>query len=358
MPSPVRVVLLGNSFAEKVQLPALRFAGGNEVVGIAGHDAEKAALTAARWGIARSSGDWRELLELGPDLVIVSTPVDLHAPMVRASLEAGANVLCEKPFALDAAEASALAELAEQRGRLALIDHQLRWNPNRRKLRALVREGFLGELYHVRCDLVLDNPAFLERPFSWWFQAERGGGVLGALGSHMIDGVQWMFGEVRAVRARLSTFVGEREASGGARRRVTADDHAELWLELASGAEVSLTVGVATPGASRFLVEACGSTGTLRLDLEDDLVGGSHGEPLEPVELDSPMPSARELGLEAAGPFAALEPLFLADVIGAVTRGDRALEHAATFQDGVACMRVLDAARRSSRTGNEVRLRG
>ena len=356
MPSPVRVVLLGNSFAERVQLPALRFAGGNEVVGIAGHDAEKAARTAASWGIARSSGDWREMLELSPDLVIVATPVDLHAPMVRASLEAGAHVLCEKPFALDAAEAEELASQARQLGRLALIDHQLRWNPNRRKLRQLVREGFLGRLLHVRCDLVLDNPGFLDRPFSWWFQAERGGGVLGALASHMIDGIQWMFGDVVAVRARLSTFVPERLDASGTTRRVTADDHAELWLELEGGVEVSLTTSVVTPGASRFLVEACGTEGTLRLDLEDDLIGGAHGAPLEPIPLETPMATAEELGLEAYGPFAALEPLFLADVIGAVMRGDGEVAHAATFDDGVACMRVLDAARRSSRTGSAVRL--
>ncbi len=351
MPAPVRVVLFGNSYAERVQLPALRAAGGNQVIGIAGHDPEKAARTAAEWNIGRSTGQWRELLDLRPDLVLISTPVDLHAPMVRAALAAGANVLCEKPFALDATEALELADLARQSGKLAVLDHQLRWNPYRRKLRTLLQQGYVGELQHVRFDLVLDNPGYFERPFSWWFQAERGGGVLGALGSHLIDGVLWMLGPVESVRARLRTYVKSRADSNGVERRVSADDHAELWLQLASGVDVSLTTAVSAPGASRFLIEACGSLGTLRLDLEDDLIGGLHGQPMEPIAVEGGTPTSDE-----RGPFAALEPLLLAEVLDAVRAGKAELEGAASFDDGVECMRIIDAARRSAKGGSRVRL--
>ena len=92
MANPVRIVLFGNSQAEAVQLPALNHIGGNEVVGIAGYDAEKAAATAENWGIGRSTSNWRELLELDPDLVIVTTPVNLHYEMTRAALDAGHEV--------------------------------------------------------------------------------------------------------------------------------------------------------------------------------------------------------------------------------------------------------------------------
>jgi len=78
MATQVRIALIGNSHAEAVQLPTLAHIGGNEVIGIAGHNAQKAAASAKRWGIERSTSDWRELLELEPDLVIVATPVDLH----------------------------------------------------------------------------------------------------------------------------------------------------------------------------------------------------------------------------------------------------------------------------------------
>jgi predicted dehydrogenase len=357
MPSPVRVVILGNSFARRIQLPALELAGGNVVVGIAGHDEQKAAETAAEWSIPHSTGDWRALLDLEPDLVLVSTPVDLHAPMVRAALEVGANVLCEKPFALDVPEAEELAQLARASGKLALIDHQLRWNPLRRKLREIVQEGFVGAPYHARMDIVVDNPAFLDRPFGWWFQAERGGGVLGALGSHILDGLQWMLGPVESVRARLKTFVAERTDQEGRRRKVTADDFAELWLTLENGMEVSVTTSVSLPGASRFLIEVCGSDGTLRLDLEDDLIGGAHGAAMEPLEASTGSLGDGAPELVAAGPFAVHAPAFLRDVIGAVSRGESELSGAASFDDGVACMRVMEAARRSARGGTRVSCR-
>lgn len=349
MPSPVRVALIGNSFAEAIQLPALRYVGGNEVIGLAGGDGAKARATADRWGIPVATDDWNELLGLTPDLVIVSTPVDLHYPMARAALECGAAVLCEKPFTLSVEEAVDLAERA--RGRLALIDHQLRWNPTRRKLRELLSAGFVGDVFHVRSDLVLDNPAFLQRPFGWWFDAARGGGALGALGSHLVDNVMWMFGPIAAVEAHLAAHVAQRADASGALHEVTADDTAELRLELVSGLVVQLTTSVVMPGASRWLLEVCGSEGTLRLDLDCDLVGGRHGEDMRQLDPETPLPDPSEFGMDQGGAFAACEPLYLKDVISAVARGATELSEAATFTDGVACMRVLDAARRSSAAG-------
>ncbi len=349
MSASVRIALIGNSFAEAIQLPALRYAGNNEVVGLAGGDGAKARATADRWGIPVATDDWTELLTLAPDLVIVSTPVDLHYPMARAALECGAAVLCEKPFTLNVHEAADLEQRA--RGRLALIDHQLRWNPTRRKLRELLRANFVGEVFHVRSDLVLDNPAFLERPFGWWFDAARGGGALGALGSHLVDNVLWMFGPIAAVQAHLAAHVPQRPDADGVLREVTADDTAELRLELQSGLVVQLTTSVVMPGASRWLLEVCGSEGTLRLDLDCDLVGGRHGEDMRQLDPETPMPDPSEFGMDRGGAFAACEPLYLKDVVSAVARGDAALPEAASFTDGLACMRVLDAARRSSALG-------
>jgi predicted dehydrogenase len=354
MTRPVRIALFGNSFAEKVLLPALNHVGSQdgaalEVVGIAGRDGDKAAATAQAWKIPRATDNWPELFDLEPDLSIIATPVDLHFDMVQNALELGSAVLCEKPFALDVAQAEELAQLAQ--GRLALIDHQLRWNPYRRKLRELLQDSFIGEILHARCDMVLDSPAFLRRPHSWWFDEARGGGVLGALGSHVIDGIQWLLGPVSAVSARLTTCVKERPDGAGVPRAVTADDLAELWLELESGARVSLTTSVCLPGAARWLTEISGSRGTLRLGMEDELLGGVHGEELEAIEVEGVLPDPGALGMKASGPFSALSPPYLLDIVRAVAAGRTEVPEAATFEDGVACMRVLEAARRSSRHG-------
>lgn len=354
MSRPVRIAIFGNSFAEKVLLPALAHVGKQEgtaleVVGISGKHEDKARATADRWKIPTATGNWPELFDLEPDLSIIATPVDLHFDMARNALELGSAVLCEKPFALDVPQAQELAELAK--GRLALIDHQLRWSPHRRKIRELIAEGFIGEVLNIRSDLVLENPSFLERPHSWWFEESRGGGVLGALASHMIDGLQWMFGPIDSVNARLETHIKSRPDASGQPKPVTADDFAELWMSLESGASVSMTTAVCMPGASRWLMEIAGTQGTLRLDMEDDLIGGRHGEDMAPIHPAHPMPDPASFGMQTSGAFSALSPVYLSEIVRAVARGETHVPEAATFEDGVACMRVLDAARRSSKAG-------
>ena len=344
----VRIVLFGNSHAQAVQLPALAHIGGNQVVGIAGQDPQKLASTAKRFGIEHTTANWRELLELDPDLVIVTTPVDLHAEMVRESLATDAAVLCEKPFTLDIDQAKELTDLA--RGRLALVDYQLRWNPYRRQMRALCGQGFVGDVLQVRADLLLNTPGFWERPHTWWSQESRGGGVLGATGSHLVDNILWMFGPIEAVSARLGTFVKRRKDAGGTERDVDSDDYAELWMQLENGAQVSMTVSLALPGAARWLFEVSGSSGTLRLDREQHLVGAPHGIDMAPIPIDATWLPPEHYGIQGKGPFAALTGPFLSAVVEAVASGQTDVPEAATFADGLANMRVLEAARQSART--------
>jgi predicted dehydrogenase len=99
------------------------------------------------------------------------------------------------------------------------------------------------------------------------------------------------------------------------------------------------------------LIEVTGSKGTLRLDLEDDLIGGEHGAHMSPLADDLSLPLPESFGMGGGGAFAACEPLFLTELIAAIAAGESSLHEAATFADGVQCMKVLDAARESSRQG-------
>ena len=352
----VRIALFGNSFGARVQLPALRWAGDNRVVGLAGRDRAKAEATARAWDIPVGTDDWRELL-LGsnpPDLVIVSTPVDLHQEMVSRALEAGAAVLCEKPFALNAGQAQELCALASNASGGAWLDHQLRWCPQVREIRRRLRSGELGELWHVRFDMLLPPGSFRQRPWSWWFQAERGGGILGALGSHMLDLLRYLLGEVDSVRAELATFVPERADPQGVRRPSTADEYAHLSLSFASGVVGEVTTSIALPSEPWMRLQITGSAGVLRWSEADELLAGpldANEQDFERVHVDPPLPAAAEYGMEDMGVFARCLPLFLRDVVRSVAAGSRdgPMAEAATFADGLAVQRMLDAARVSAR---------
>ena len=327
-------------------MPALRWAGGNEIVGLAGRDTAKAKRTAIELGIPQASSDYRELLALEPDLVLVSTPVHLHREMSMAAFEAGAAVLCEKPFALNEAEALDMVTAAE--GKLGWLDHQLRWSPHLRTLREMVADGFIGDPWHLRFDMLLDPGRFAERPWSWWFDAARGGGILGAIGSHMLDLVRWLFGEIDTVHAELRTFLPERKDVDGVSHPVSADEYAHLTLGFASGLTAELTTSIAIRSDSSFWMQVTGSEGTLRVLDGDRLVGAQGSDALVPVEVDPPLPQPEAFGMTHGGLFGRCLPLYLRDVIAAVREGRPAIEHAATFADGLEIQRVLDAARASA----------
>jgi len=347
----VRVALLGNGFATRSQLPVLRGLDGVEVVALAGADVERARRTAAANGIPLATDDWRRALEPAPDLVLVTTPVDLHRPMASAALEAGAAVLCEKPFTLDADEAAALVRQAH--GRAAWIDHELRWLPTLRALRERVRGGAIGAPRFALLELHVPSAGFAGRPWGWWFQRERGGGVLGALGSHLVDLARWILGEPAEVRATLSTLVRERGDPAGVLRPVTADDHARVELRTAGGAAVEIGTSVAAPLGGDLIVVVAGEAGLLRAVGGRALFEGPHEGALRAVETPPPTPDGPrdDLGMPANSPFALGLPGFLRDVVEAVRAGRTEIAEAATFADGLAVQRVLDAARRSSDGG-------
>ncbi len=365
----VRIGLVGNSFARIIQLPALRWAGANgapnEVVAVAGSQQAKADETASEWGIPYATDDWTTLFgegaKAGPiDLAIISTPVDLHAPMVRAALAAGTAILCEKPFAMDGDEARALRD--EARGHFALIDHQTRWSPWRRAFKDALAGGICGDPWAARIQMRLGSAPRIQSPFTWWYDAARGGGVLGALGSHVLDGVMDQFGvRIESVNAELLTFIKNRSGLEGTSVPVTADEEAILHCVTETGVPLMIETSVVGFGCERdtgqgSLQEVRGSKGTLRLEGETELLFIPHGGSPEPIAVEA-LPTVEELGMKMDNVFPRCLPGYLRDVIGAVASGRDTLEGAATFDDAVHVMDIMDAARTSSAEGRRVAVR-
>jgi predicted dehydrogenase len=346
----VRIAIIGNSFASKIQLPALRWAGGNEVIGIAGKDHVKAQKTADEWDIPFATGKWRELLELEADLFIITTPVNLHKDMVLAVYEkTKAAILCEKPFAMDRSEATAIANTADER--LFLIDHQLRWSPWRRAVRERLAAGVIGDPWHGRVEMLIGSPERVTHPYTWWYDANRGGGILGAIGSHMIDALGHEWSTVEGVRAALETYVPRRADANGKLHDVSADEHAHLWMTLENGAFVSLETSIMSPSSRFSFCEYVGSQGSLRLENEEELTFTPHGGEPQPIEVTETVPTFEELGMPPAGIFARMLPLYLRDVVTAVRNGDNELPGAADLDSAYWTQAVIDAARESHDQG-------
>jgi predicted dehydrogenase len=344
---PLRVGIIGAGFARSTHVPAFQACPGVEVVAIASAHLEHAEQVARELGIPRVMQDWRELVrDPDVDLVSIVTPPHLHREMSVAAVNAGKAVLCEKPTALEAAEAEVMWMAAEQRGVLALVDHQLRFLPSRQRMREIIQAGELGTIQHARVRFRSDSRAGPERPWDWWSDVARGGGLLGAVGSQAVDALRFLLGrEPREVLGVLATHIATRaDAHTGEARLVTTDDEVQVLLNFGWGLTASIGLSAVEPGKPLHVVEVFGSRGGLRLEGLELLRAEVGGHRWELVEL--PLPERLPTGM-ADSEWAHGFLLYARAITEALRTGARLVPGAATFQDGWRNQSVLDAIRRS-----------
>lgn len=334
-----RIGIIGTGWGARVQVPAFREAG-LEVVAIAGHDPERTRRVAGQLDI-EPFDDWRALIASNVELVTIVTPPSEHVEMATAALDAGKHVLCEKPTALNAAEAGKLVAAAEKsRDRLALIDHELRFLPSFSAARERVKE--LGGIRYAEVRYASPGRGDRSRAWNWWSDAEQGGGIWGAVGSHFVDALRFLGMEIESVQATLQTIISERPFENGT-RRVTSDDFASINLRLSAGAIATMTFSAVASGPDEpTTLTIHGEEGALRL-VGEELLTAMRGEPFT-VATSAGRSDRR--GNSAGGAFGSGTYLLGRALRSALEDGDRtALSLAATFEDGLAQQRVLDAAR-------------
>jgi len=344
----IRVGIVGASFAKAAYLPALRHVPGAQVVALASARLDSARAAAESFGVPHAYDDWQRMLAEHPfDLVCIATPTDTHAPIALAALAAGSHVLCEKPTAMDATEAKAMRDRAAELSRVSMMGHELRFNPNRRKVARLIREGAIGEVRHAHISNI--TPSWADpasRPKGdWWSLAERGGGRLGANGSHQVDLLRWWFGEVSSISATVSTMVPNRiDRSSGEPWTATADDFVQMSLnqQQCAYSEVVMS-GVARHNMDN-VTQIFGSEGTILLSNSDErLLIGAPGASFEEISEQDPNATLEGVG---KGIWNVSFVALMQELCGAIAEG-RPLSDGATFDDGWRNQRVLDAAKAS-----------
>src|SRR5438105_7928483 len=139
------VAVVGTSFGSRVHVPALR-AAGFDVRALVGRDSERTKRRAQRVGVEHACATLTEALALaGVDAVTIAAPPAEHAGLALEAIDAGRHVICEKPFALDAAEGAEVLRAARQAGIVHALGHELRWFPERVAIGHAIRSGMIGE---------------------------------------------------------------------------------------------------------------------------------------------------------------------------------------------------------------------
>lgn len=345
----LRVGVVGTGFGAAVHIPGFQRYARTEVVAVVSATEAHAREAAARFAIPHAFTDFGALLALdGLDAVSIASPPATHRALALAALRAGKHVLCETPLAPKLDHAQELLAEARHTGLAAMVDYERRWLPVRAYFGTLVHDGWLGELRTVTITQFGGGPAFARRAWNWWSDAEQGGGLLGALGSYVIDAIQTWFGEVAGVFGQLDTWITDRRTPAGSFRPVTSDDSFAFLARLQRGALVSATCSYASPFGEGLRVQAVGSGGVLMLDPDGALRGARAGAAaLQPL----PVPRAfyrrdllPEVGDERLLGFIALVEHFCGWALDGVPASP-------SFEDGERNQRVIDAIVRSAREG-------
>ncbi len=309
-------------------IPAIQAAQDAEVVAVASRDGERARAFADALGIPTAYGSYEELLaDPQVDAIYIPLPNHLHAPWSIRAAEAGKHVLCEKPIALNAAEAEEMAAAFERAGRVLAEAFQWRHHPQGLRVRELVQEGAIGDVKLIDAGFSFT----LEDTGDVRWDPEMGGGALYDLGCYPISLVRFIAGaEPVAVTAQI------RWHSSGVDEAVVAT------LEFPGGVLSHINCSFAMPLRRYF--EVVGTGGSLYVNRGYNPKGDT---PDEIVRYGADRVEQERIALPQQNSY-----VLMVEDFGRAVRGEAPQRF--TPQDAVANMRVIDAIFRAAREGVRV----
>jgi len=225
--SKVRVGLIGSQFISGIHAESLKYVPDADIFSVASPTAEHVKAFAQQHHIPNYFTDYKKMLEMDEiDMIVLGLPNDLHAQATVDAAQAGKHVVCEKPLCMNLKEADLMIETCKQEGVKLMYAEELCFAPKYVRLKQLVDEGALGDVYMVKQSEKHDGP---HAPWFWDVQ-RSGGGVALDMGCHAFEFFRWMLGkpEVESVYADMGTYVHKDKTQG--------DDNSILIAKFAGGA--------------------------------------------------------------------------------------------------------------------------
>ena len=203
---------------------------------VCARDAGNAKAFAAKWGYESIETDWRKLVERDDiDLIDIAAPNNVHAEIAIAAAKAGKMILCEKPLALNGAEAEKMVAAVTKAKVPNMVWYNYRRVPAVTLARQLIDEGRLGRIFHYRAKFLQDWTISKDLPQGgaglWRLDVKvAGSGVTGDLLAHCIDTAMWLNGTIDTVTATTETFIKQRKHTLTGKVEKVGIDDASLFL--------------------------------------------------------------------------------------------------------------------------------
>lgn len=366
--NPVRVGVVGASvtagasdWAAVAHVPALRTQRGLELTAVCTSRQETAQASADKFGARLAFHDVTRMAEHPDiDLVSIALRVPRHRDAVLAAAGAGAAIYCEWPMAADLVEAELLSAAAA--GVRGYVGFQMRADPAVAAAALSLRVGEIGAVLSASVTLTSRLQVHCRPEREWMAQRHAGANPFTIHAGHLLDLVTVLLGDVRQVRARLSTRVTTWIAESGRPLPVDAPDTCHLLAVVGKGAEVKFSVRAVPDGVAEWSIVVHGTTGSLRLGCAGAPSIGPNKLTIthqgRTRELTPEAPANSEGVVDGPGANVARTYAHIARLWNASEADRPGIEQLApaTFSDGLHIHRLLDAVERSSDTGSAIRI--
>jgi len=260
-----RIGLVGTGFIATQHASAYADIDDADIVAVASTSETSDEFAADHTDGAESYRSFERLLsDADPDAVDICTPTHTHRELVESAVEAGVDVLCEKPIAPTLEDAVAIADLIQGGDVTFMIGHVTRFWPSYLELKRQIDSSEIGDPGVIRARRISPFPDWGSD--DWYTDPDRSGGVLVDLSIHDFDYLRWVFGEVREVFVRSTTVDGPD----------SPNSHAVAVLEFERGGIAHVEGSWAQPEGRPFgfEIEVAGDEGLLEFD-------GSAARPFE-----------------------------------------------------------------------------
>ena len=278
---PIRIAIAGLGFGEKVHIPAALSNKNIELVGLWHPRPDRLKDACDRHNL-KAYETWKDLVNDSEiEGIIIATPPEPRYELALEAIKAGKHLLLEKPTCLNSKQVMELQINALKRNLKIAIDYEYRAVPLFMQAKRIINEGKIDEPFLVKLDWLMSSRADPDRHWDWYSDADSGGGVLGALGTHAFDIIHWLIGPTNYLSAINSISIKERFCpKSKTTKTVTSEDVSISQLQVKSihnnliPCQVNLSA--VTKQSKGFSLEIYGGNGTLILcsDNQKDYVHG------------------------------------------------------------------------------------
>ena len=225
-----------------------------------------------RFGWQTRETDWKKLVARDDiDVIDICTSNNVHMPIAVAAAKAGKHIICEKPTAMNAAEAKAMLDAVESAGVKHMVAFNYRRVPAIALAKQMIEEGKIGKVFHFNAVYYQDWLVDPDFPYVWRHDKKvAGSGAHGDMNAHIVDLARFLVGEIDAVCGAEEVFINERKMmDGSGKAKVTADDALFSLAKFSDGALGSFMATRFASGRKNYLrFELFGSEGSLLFNLE------------------------------------------------------------------------------------------